>query len=103
MQIDVYMCIVDYAKAFDKVQHITLFEIFQELDVNGKAVELIKNLHSQQQAAVRIGQDMSDCVNIRRGVRQGCVYHQKFSHYTHRYNEENQPHGRSKNRRDQCK
>ena len=38
MQIDVYMCIVDYAKAFDKVQHVRLFEILQELDVNGKAV-----------------------------------------------------------------
>ena len=44
MQKDVYICFIDYAKAFDKVQHVTLFEILQELDVNGKDVELIKNL-----------------------------------------------------------
>ena len=37
---------IDYAKAFDNVQHVTLFEILQELDVNGKDVELIKNLYS---------------------------------------------------------
>ena len=55
------------------MQHATLFEILQELDVNGKDVELIKNLYWQQQAAVCIGQDMSGWVNIARGARQGCV------------------------------
>ena len=70
-------------KAFDKVQHVTLFEILQELDVNGKDVELIKNLYWQQQAAVSIGQDMSDWVNIAKGVRQGCVLSPElFSLYT---------------------
>ena len=73
MQKDEYICFIDYAKAFDKVQHVTLFEVLQELDINGKDLELIMNLYWQQQASVRIGQDMSDWVNIARGVRQGCV------------------------------
>ena len=42
------------------VQHVTLFEVLQELDVNGKDLERIKNLFWQQQASVSIGQDMSD-------------------------------------------
>ena len=73
IQKDLYICFIYYAKAFDEVQHATLFEILQELDINGKDVELIKNLYWQQQAAVRIGQDMSGWVNRARGVRQGCL------------------------------
>ena len=79
----IYICFIDYSKAFDKVQHVTLFEILQELDVNGKDLELLKNLYWQQQASVCIGQDMSDWVNIARGVRQGCVLSPAlFSLYT---------------------
>ena len=78
-----YICFIDYTKAFDKVKHVTLFEMLQELDVNGKDLELIKNLYWQQQAAVRVGQDMSDWVNIGRGVRQGCALSPElFSLYT---------------------
>ena len=74
---------VDYTKAFDQVQHVTLFEVLQELDVNGKDLELIKNFYWQQQTAVRIGQDMSEWVNIARGVRHGCVLSPElFSLYT---------------------
>lgn len=51
MQKDVYICFIDCARAFDKVQHVPLFEFLEELDVNGKYVELIKNIYWQQQAA----------------------------------------------------
>jgi len=44
MQKDIHTCFIDYAKAFDKVQHVTLFEVLQELDINGNDLELIKNL-----------------------------------------------------------
>ena len=104
MQKDLYICFIDYVKAFDKVQHARLFEILQELDVTGKDVELIKNLNWQQQAAVRIGQDLCGWVNIVRAVRQGCVFITRTILTIHRDdNEENQPHGWSKNRRNQCK
>ena len=83
VQKDVYMCFIDYTKAFDKVQHMTFFEVLQELDVNGRDLELIKNIYWQQQASVRIGQDMSDWVSIARGIRQGCVLSPAlFSLYT---------------------
>ena len=83
MQKDVHICFIDNANAFDKVQHVTLLEILQELDVNGKDLQLTKNPYWQQQALVRIGQDMSDWVNIARGVRQGCVLSPAlFSLYT---------------------
>ena len=83
MQKYVFICFIDYERAFDRVLHVTLFDILQELDVNGKDLELIKNPYWQQQAAVRIGQDMSNWVNLTRGVRQGYVFSPDlFSLYT---------------------
>ena len=60
MQKDVYICFIDYEKALEKVQHVTLFEVLQELDVSGKDLGIIKNLYWHQKASVHIGQDMSD-------------------------------------------
>ena len=45
MQRDVYICYIDYVKAFDKVQYKHLFRILEVLDINGKDLELIKNLY----------------------------------------------------------
>ena len=42
MQTDVYICYIDYVKAFDKVQHIHLFRILEGLDINGNDLELTK-------------------------------------------------------------
>jgi len=60
MQKDVYICFIDYEKALEKVQHVTLFEVLQELDVSCKDLGIIKNLYWHQKASVHIGQDMSD-------------------------------------------
>ena len=54
MQHDVYVCFIDYSKAFDTVQHVPLFEILSSLDVDGKDIEVVKCLYWSQQAAVRI-------------------------------------------------
>ena len=45
MQKDVYMCFIDYKKAFDKVRHDQLFEDLGKLDFFGKDLELLKNLY----------------------------------------------------------
>lgn len=73
MQKDLYVCFIDYVKAFDKVKHEPLIEMMNELDLDGKDVELIMNLYWDQQAAVRWNDKMSEYVDIRSGVRQGCV------------------------------
>ena len=43
------------------------------LDINGKELELIKNLYWEQEANIKIGNHTSDWVIIEKGVRQGCV------------------------------
>ena len=72
MQKDIYICYIDYVKAFDKVQHKHLFRILEGLDINGKDLELIKNLYWEQEAN-KNWDHTSDWIKIERGIRQGCV------------------------------
>ena len=73
MQKDLYLCFIDYSKAFDKVRHEKLFNILEHLDIDGKDLRVIRNLYWDQSAAVRIGGELSEYTLIKRGVRQGCV------------------------------
>lgn len=81
MQKDVYMCFVDYEKAFDTVRHEELVRIIKETGVDGKDIRLIANLYWNEKAAVKVGEMKSEWVNIRRGVRQGCVLSPDISLY----------------------
>ena len=67
-------CFIDYAKAFDKVKHEDLFEFLQNLDIDGKDLRLIRNLYWEQSAAIRIDGNIGKYTQIKRGVRQGCVF-----------------------------
>ena len=73
VQKDLYVCFVDYEKAFDKVRHKDLFNILNELELDGKDLRLMKNLYWNQKASVRVADEESELRDIKRGVRQGCV------------------------------
>lgn len=73
VQHDLYICFLDYMKAFDKVKHDSLFQILENLDIDGKDLRIIRNLYWDQKAAIRINNDNSNYTGIKRGVRQGCV------------------------------
>lgn len=70
---DVYICFIDYAKAFDRCQHEKMISALQRIGIDDRDIRIITNLYWNQSAQVRIGDQMSDQVEIRRGVRQGCV------------------------------
>ena len=73
MQKDLFICFIDYTKAFDKVRHEELFKILQRLDIDGKDLRLLQNLYWEQTATIRIDRETGKWVKIRRGVQQGCV------------------------------
>jgi hypothetical protein len=73
MQKDVFMCFIDYSKAFDKVKHVELFEDLSKLDLHGKDLQLLQNLYWKQTACMRVDGECSEYASIKRGVRQGCV------------------------------
>ncbi|GFO10081.1 endonuclease-reverse transcriptase [Plakobranchus ocellatus] len=73
MQKDIYLCFIDYTKAFDRVKHWEMIKQLKQLHVDGKDLRIIKNIYWQQIAAVRIENEISPFQMIKRGVRQGCV------------------------------
>ena len=72
-QKDVYVCFIDYRKAFDTVKYEPLIELLQSLDIDPQDVKLLANLYWNQQAAVRHNGEISESISIKQGVRQGCV------------------------------
>jgi len=68
----VYVCYVDFEKAFDRVNWYKLMTILQSMGVDWSDRKLIWNLYNGQKAYVRIGEEQSGECSIGRGVRQGC-------------------------------
>ena len=55
---DLYLCFLDYAKAFDKVRHDDLLDMLQDVNLDGKDLRLLRNLYWNQSAGVRIDNDV---------------------------------------------
>ena len=72
-QKDIYFCFIDYAKAFDCVDHNKLWKILQEMEIPDHLTCLLKNLYAGQEATVRIGHAIMDWFNLGKGVQQGCI------------------------------
>lgn len=70
---DVYMCFIDYQKAFDCVKHTELIRLLQERKIDKNDLRFIKNLYMNQTASVRVGSETTQSFPIEKGVRQGCV------------------------------
>ena len=72
-QENIYFCFIDYAKAFDCVDHNQLWKILKEMGIPDHLTCLLRNLYSGQEATVRTGHRTTDCFQIGKGVRQGCI------------------------------
>ena len=68
-----FVCFIDYKKAFDRVFHAKLIEALKRLEIDGKDLNLITNLYWQQTASIKTEDGQSSSFSIKRGVRQGCV------------------------------
>ena len=58
---------------FDTVNHASLFDLLSSLDIESHDIKLLANLYWNQQAAVRHNVEASESMNIKQGIRQGCV------------------------------
>ena len=66
-----YCCFIDYAKAFDCVDHNKLWKILKEMGIPDHLTCLLRSLYAGQKAAVRTGHGTTDWFQIGKGVRQG--------------------------------
>ena len=72
-QKNIYFCFIDYAQAFDCVDHNKLWKIFKEMGIPDHLICLLRNLYAGQEATVRTGHRTTDWFQIEKEVRQGCI------------------------------
>ena len=72
-QKNMYFCFIDYAKAFDCVDHKKLWKILQEMGIPDHLTCLLRNLYAGQEATVRTGHGTTDWLQIGKVVCQGCI------------------------------
>ena len=63
-QKNIYFCFIDYAKAFDSVDHNKLWKILQEMGIPDHLTCLLRNLYAAQEATVRTGHGTTDWFQI---------------------------------------
>ena len=72
-QKNIYFCFIDYAKAFDFVDHNKMWKILQEMGIPDRLTCLLRNLYAGQEATVRTGHGTTDWFQIGKGICQGCI------------------------------
>ena len=72
-QKNIYFYFIDYAKAFDCMDHNKLWKILKEMGIPDHLSCLLRNLYAYQEATVRTGHGTTDWFQIGKGVRQGCI------------------------------
>ena len=72
-QKNIHFCFIDYAKAFDCVDHRKLWKILQEMGIPAHLTCLLRNLHAGQGATVKTRHGTTDQFQIGKGVCQGCI------------------------------
>ena len=72
-QNNIYFCFIDYAKAFDCVDHNKLWKTLQEMGIPDHLTCLLRNLYAGQEATARSGHGTTGWFQIRKGVGQDCI------------------------------
>ena len=72
-QKNIYFCFIDYAKAFDCVDHNKLWKILQEMGIRDHLTCLLRNLYAGDEATELTGHGTTDWFQIAKAVHQGCM------------------------------
>ena len=70
---NIYICFIDYAKAFYCVNHNRLWKILKDMGIPDHLTCLLRNLYAGQEATVRTGYGTTDWFQIGKGGHQGCI------------------------------
>ena len=70
---NIYFCFIDYARAFDCVDHNKLWKILKEMDIPDYVTCLLRNLYAGHEATVRTRHGTTDWFQIGKAVHQGCI------------------------------
>ena len=80
-QKNIYFCFIDYAKAFDCVNHNKLWKILQEMGIADHLTCLLRNLYAGQEATVRTGHGTTDWFQIGKEYVKAVYCHPAYLAY----------------------
>ena len=80
-QKNIYFCFIDYANAFDYVDHNKLWKILKEMGIPDHLSCLLRNLYAGQEATVRTGHGTTDWFQIGKGVLKTVSCHPAYLTY----------------------
>ena len=72
-QKNIHFCFIDYAKAFDYVDHNKLWKLLKEMGIPNHLTCFLRNLYAGHEATARTGHGPTDWFQIGKGVLQGCI------------------------------
>ena len=83
------ICFIDYAKAFDCVDHKKLWKILKDMGIPDHLTYLLRNLYAGQETTVRTRHGTTDWFQIGKGVHQGCMLSPCLFNFYTEYNMQN--------------
>ena len=72
-QKNIYFCFIDYAKAYDCLDHHKLWKMLKEMGIPDHLTCLLRNLYTDQETTVRTGHGTTDWFQIGKGIHQDCI------------------------------
>ena len=72
-QKNIYFCFIDYAIAFDFVDHNKQWKILKEMGIPDHLTSLLRNLYAGEETTVRTGHGTTDWFQIGKGLHQGWI------------------------------
>ena len=72
-QLPLYMCFVDFKKAFDSISHDKLWVTMMDMGYPLHLIDLLAKPYRKQLAKVKVAGTLSEWFHVKKGVRQGCV------------------------------
>ena len=77
-QKNIYFCFIDYAKAFDSVNHNKLWKILKEMGIPDSRTCLLRNLYAGQEATVRTGHGITDWFQLGKEYVKAVYFHPAY-------------------------
>ena len=75
---NIYICFIDYAKAFEYVDHNKLWKFLKEMGIPDHLTCLLRNLYAGQEATVRTGHGTTDWFQIEKGFVKAVYCHPAY-------------------------
>ena len=81
LQKNIYFCFIDYAKAFDCVDHNKLWKILKQMEIPEHPTCLLRNLYAGQEAAVRTDMEQKTGSKLRKEYVKAVYCHPDYLTY----------------------